>query len=904
MKNTTSSTKSKRLKFLWSKITQFNFDPIIDALCNSQSNHSRMFTLFWGCVCGIYLNAPLNASNIDSSHFIEYQKSHTTAKVDKISCEFCGINAKLDIVNTQVNWSTPKIDNIKTQANNLTELFENKTNHIDTLPKPYITRKYDTIVIEPIEDVIVRSLYRSGKKSVTANTIISKEELSIQNLGRDLPILLQNQTNIVTTSDAGNGVGYTGIRVRGSDATRTNVSINGVPINDAESQGVFWVNMPDLTSSANSINIQRGVGSSSHGAGAFGASIQVVTDNIPLKYAQIDASYGAFNTRKLTAKLGSGLLKFGNNWIYTDVRLSNIQSNGYIDRAFSKLGGYHLSTGIINKKWKAKLMIFGGQEQTFQSWWGIPIEKYQLGSYNNNPNSRDTQALFNHYYRNAGSTYLNQSDSSNLFNSNPSKYNYYLYPNETDNYQQHHAHLYFNRNLNNKISVNATAYYTFGSGFFEQFKHNAKADFYGLKPFPINDTSSNIINLVRQRWLQNHLVGINTNVYFAPNKQMDLHWGLGANQYLGQHFGYVTQAGIGSDYNIQPNSFYSYPQEYYRSTGNKTDVNTFIKWDYMPNKQLTLFTDLQYRYVNHTGKGKDNDLRAIDFLGEFHFFNPKAGFTWLKNLNGLPSQLQGSISVGNREPARSDFVDNMQGNIPKPERLIDYELGYQVESSKGYSINLNAYYMDYYNQLVLTGAVNDVGTPLRKNVDKSFRRGIELGTKIPLFKIANQSLILHANASFSTNKIQQTKASWIDYATYEVVDSNFSNVDIAYSPNQVGATGIEYTFMSPKKNGKSQLLKIMYNHKWVGKQYLDNTQDNTRMINAYHFGELTSAYTFQWKQNRAITFRIQVLNVLNNYYANNGYTWGYFYGDRNLVQEVFVFPSAPRNIMAGISLNF
>lgn len=833
---------------------------------------------FWGCLTCINHISLLNAKSITSIHY------HTTLHYHTSHC-----------VGFSKNPNNHKVGNNRLSLNKFIRLQSDTTKTI-----PF----FDTLIFEPIEDVIVHSLYRNGKKSITANSILNKRELSFQNTGRDIPMLLQNQTNIVTTTDAGNGIGYTGIRVRGSDATRTNVSINGVPINDAESQGVFWVNMPDLTSSANSINIQRGVGSSSHGAGAFGASIQVVTDNNLSKYASIDASYGSFNTRKLTAKFGSGLIKLGNNWIQTDVRLSNIQSNGYIDRATSQLGGYHLSSSIINKKWKVKFMIFGGQEQTFQSWWGIPIEKYQLGSYNNQPKSKDTQALFNHYYRNAGSTYVNQSDSNNLFNSGSSKYNYYLYPNETDNYQQHHTHLYINRAITNKANINATAYYTFGSGYFEQFKHNADASFYGLNPFPINDTVTNNINLVRQRWLQNHLIGINTNLYYVPNKQMEFHWGLGANQYLGQHFGYVTRAGLGYDYEIKPNSFYTYPQEYYRSTGDKTDINTFIKWDYMPNKQLTLFSDLQYRYVKHIGKGNDNDLRNINFLGEFHFFNPKAGFTYFKNIKGLNTQLQGSVSVGNREPSRSDFVDNTQGNIPKPEQLIDYEIGYQIENSKGNSININAYYMDYYNQLVLTGALNDVGTALRQNVDKSFRKGIELATKIFLFKQENQKLLFHANASFSVNKIQQTRASWIDYATYEVVDSTFTNVDIAYSPNQVGATGLEYTFLTKTKNGKSQLINILYNHKWVSQQYLDNTQDASRMINAYHFGELTTAYTFNWQRNRSITVKLQILNVLNNYYANNGYTWGYFYGDRNLVQEVFVFPSAPRNVMAGLSLNF
>lgn len=811
------------------------------------------------------------------------------------------LNGQSNSLNGQTNSLPRQSNSLNAQSNSLhTKSNVEQKSHSKSNPKQ------DTLKIEYIERVVVRSLYRTGKRSVTANSVIEKEEIQSQNLGRDLPILLQNQTNIITTSDAGNGVGYTGIRVRGSDATRTNVSINGVPINDAESQGVFWVNMPDLASSAASVQIQRGVGSSAHGAGAFGASIQVQTDHNTSKHSQIDMAYGSFNTRKLTAKWGSGLFKVRNQWMYTDIRLSNIQSNGYINRASSKLGGYHVSSGTINKDWSAKLMVFGGQEQTYQSWWGIPIEKYQLGNPNRNLNTSDTTALFDHYYRNQGSTYVNQSDSANLFNSSPSKYNYYLYPNESDNYQQHHAHLYFNKNLNSKFKFNATAYYTYGAGYFEQFKHNANANFYGLNPFPINDTSSqNEINLVRQRWLRNHLIGLNTNLYFAPNKQMELHWGVGANQYLGQHFGYVVKAGLpDGDYKIQTNSFYTYPHEYYRSTGNKTDINTFVKWDYSPINQLVLFTDLQYRYVKHTGLGKDNDLRSINFNGEFHFFNPKAGFTYSNKLNGIPTQLQASISVGNREPARSDFVDNTNNNMPKPERLIDYELGYQIQSTKGFSIGVNAYYMDYYNQLVLTGAVNDVGTPLRKNVDKSFRKGIELNTSLPILKTSKNQLILTANTSISANKIQRTQASWIDYATYEAIDSTFTNVDIAYSPNSVSAIGLNYSYQTPKKENKFKTFSIQYNHKFVGKQYLDNTQDETRMLAAYHFGEITSSYTYHFKNSKSITARIQILNVLNNYYANNGYTWGYFYGSRQLVQEVFVFPSAPRNIMAGVSLNF
>ena len=765
----------------------------------------------------------------------------------------------------------------------------------------------------PMEGVIIRAYRRSGKASMAANETVKAEDLKIRNNGQDLPMLLQHQTGIVVTSDAGNGIGYTGIRVRGSDATRTNISVNGVPINDAESQGTFWVNMPDLASSAKNVHIQRGVGSSVHGAGAFGASVLIETGGALNRSTELNMSYGSFNSRKITAKHSSGIKSLrGRKQISYDIRLSHIGSDGFIDRASTNLYGYMASVQLEGKRnWRHKLLAFGGWEKTYQAWWGIPIEKYRLGDPNKTITATDSQNLKDHYLRNIG-MYRNNQDSANLFGSNPNTYNYYNYPNETDNYTQHHLHYYLMKNLSAKWEFNATAYYTFGQGYFEQFRFQDELNYYGINPIINGADTQKISNLIRQRWLQNHLIGLNLNLFHTINSSNYLQIGFGGNRYIGTHFGVVPEIGQPtndvtriSQFNQQNPA--ALPVEYYTSTGNKTDLSSFLKLNHtssiIPGFQA--FADLQLRYVNHTGKGTDNDLLNIDFQGEFLFFNPKVGIHYFYDADRVKHNWDASVSMGNREPARSDFTDNKKGQIPVPERLIDYELGYSIDLKRA-KFSFTGYYMDYQNQLVLTGALNDVGTPLRQNVAKSYRRGIELASTIRLFSVqkyksldTKHDLFLNFNAAFSQNRIQKLTANWIDYADYSSVDSVFNETPIAYSPDLVGSAGLTYRY----KPGNKKQLELQLLQKYVGKQYLDNTGDDYRSIPSYTFTELNASYQHKW-DGHALRFGINVQNVFNDYFVNNGYTWGYMYGSRNVVQEVFVFPSAPRNLNVNVSWIF
>ena len=775
-------------------------------------------------------------------------------------------------------------------------LNQGKTDRIQPANRPEIRE------ISNMEQVIIKAFQVGKNQDHPAFETVKAKDLQLRNLGQDIPMLLQHQTGIVSTSDAGNGIGYTGIRMRGSDATRTHISINGVPINDAESQGTFWVNMPDLASSAQNIHIQRGVGSSVHGAGAFGGGIMIQTGNTLYDKAEFDLAYGSFNTRKITAKYYSPLINFADNvWTY-DLRISHIGSNGFVNRSNTELYGYMASLqNQLKDGWNHKFMIFGGAEKTAQAWWGIPIEKYNMG--NRNPTASDSQALKDHYTRNIG-MYRNNQDSLNLFNSNPNQYNYYLFPNETDNYQQHHFHYYSSKNFKSKININNTLYYTYGSGYFEQFRFQDELTYYGLPMRIIGSDSSNNANLVRQRWLQNHLIGINTHLNWRINNTHQVLSGLGASRYIGQHFGRVISVGNPiNDVEIiekDPTLTTTLPQEYYRSSGNKTDLNAFAKYMFtsMSLPGLSAFADAQIRYVRHDGQGTDNDLKPIDFLGEFLFFNPKAGVNFNQNHRNANSNYQASVAVSNREPARSDFVDNIAGNIPKPERLIDYELGYAYTHKNASQIKINAYYMDYYNQLVLTGALNDVGAPLRQNVDRSYRAGIEIGTQLPLIQQQNHTLRLIANGAFSQNRIAESPASWVDYLDFSTFDTIYKNAPIAYSPDIVASAGFHYEF---RKN--SNTYELQYLQKYVSQQFLDNTGDQSRSIPSYTFSELQLAYHRPLSDQRSVQFKLQVQNIFNNRYLNNGYTWGYRY-DRQLTQEVFVFPSAPTNFTLAISMLF
>ena len=715
-----------------------------------------------------------------------------------------------------------------------------------------------------IEEVMV-SASRATKGTPIAQTTVSRKEIQLQNTGRDLPVLLQFQPGVTITTDAGAGIGYTGIRVRGSDATRTNVTINGVPINDAESHGTFWVNMPDMATGLSSVQIQRGAGTSTHGAGAFGATVNMQTFSAQQPYLLFSNTAGSFGTFRNSLAGGTGLIN--GHWT-ADFRLSAINSDGFVDRAGSKLRSYMASLGYQGKNWSMKYLSFGGKEQTYQAWWGVPKEKLQ-GS--------ETD-LLNHYYRNLGVTYKTAADSANLFGSNPRTYNYYNYPREIDDYTQNHHHLYFTTKTGTNSQLNATLYYTRGLGYFEQFRYQDKLSNYLLSPIITGTDTITRSDMVRRRWLDNHLLGSNINWNFNTKKSS---WiaGIGYNEYNGKHYGRIVWASQAPQ--ATPD------QSYYDGTGFKRDLSLFVKNTHQWTPNLQTWIDLQYRKVHHSGLGTDNDLRKIDFLGNFEFFNPKAGLVYRRNNQSF----YGSVSIANREPSRSDFTDHKTGDAPKPEQLTDFELGWNRSGPNG-SLFVNLYYMNYRNQLVLTGEVNDVGNPLRRNVEKSYRRGIEIGFEQKL----SSKFTVGGNISLSQNRIESIATVIPDYFTYEQNDSLFRNVPIAMSPATNAAFWIEYALP-----GKTS---VRYLHKYVGRQYLDNTGDTYRSLNPYQFGELWLKKSYTLKTGAALDIQFQVLNVFNTLYSSNGYTFMYTYGSRDITQEVFLYPQAGRNVMGGITLRF
>ena len=832
-------------------------------------------------------------------------------------------------------------------ANNPANTATNKSEPVQPTSAPDDT----ATDIEAIEAAMVNAVNLGKPRNNLSSVVISiqqKNPLTVENLGRDIPFLTQSLANVISTSDAGNGIGYSGIRVRGSDATRTNITINGVPINDAESQGTFWVNMPDLSSSIGSLSLTKGAGLSTHGAGAFGATLAIGTEtNSNDPYYQIDQSLGSFGTIRTTLKGALKPIKLSNQeTLFISARLSEILSDGFVDRASSNLLGYQTAIAYEKKTPKprkmpadkdnvlpgdkgakitdyhytrVKFLAFGGKETTYQAWWGVPIEKYNLGQ---TYDSTNFAALQNHYLRNSGfqgATYRNGIDSSNLFNANPNRYNYYTYDNEVDNYQQHHQHLYLTHDYfgkrHHRKQWAATLYHTFGTGYFEQFRYGDAFSKYNIPPIRMaGDTNITVLlsasDLVRRRWLRNNLIGVNLHHSIEQNKNNWL-FGLGANQYYGSHFGQVTKILALSKPEQNP------PREYYRGIGNKSDVNAFVKFNrrfaygIYDRTRGNVFADLQLRKVNHVGSGTDNDLRTIDFKGNFLFFNPKAGF---QLQHATYHHITGYVGVANREPARSDFTDNLSGDVPRPERMINGELSYLSTfpalptfngTSRDNHIRINAYYMHYKDQLVLTGAVNDVGTPLRKNVDVSFRRGLEFEGQYVLWQkdypVANHShyerhyVHLIGNLSLSQNIIPNSKVTWQDYGSGIPVDTVYKNAPIAYSPNMVAALGIQ---------GQIKKWNVSWLSKWVGRQFLDNTGDVSRSLNPYKFSELTVNYTHKFRGGTSLALKAQCNNLFSARYASNGYTYGYMYGSRDITQEVFVFPQAPRNFLFGLTWRF
>ena len=679
---------------------------------------------------------------------------------------------------------------------------------------------------------------RAADQSPFTKTNIVKREIEKWNLGQDLPFILNQTPSVIVNSDAGNGVGYTGIRIRGSDPTRINMTINGIPYNDAESQGLFFVNLPDFASSVSSIQVQRGVGTSSNGAGAFGATMNFSTNEVNTDpYVELNNSYGSFDTWKHTVKVGSGLLS---DHFTLDARGSKISSNGYIDRASSDLKSFYFSGAYLSEKSSIRFNIISGKEKTYQAWYGVSEEGLKT---NRRMNTAGTEK--------PGTPY----------------------DNETDNYNQDHFQLFFNHEFNNRLTFNTALFLTNGRGYYEQYKADQEFPKYNLLPFVNQGDTIFQTDLIRQLWLDNNFYG---QVFSLNHKsdRSDFTLGGGWSRYDGNHFGEVIWAETGV-----PNKHRWYDLEAY-----KTDVNVYAKYAFQFAPGWQAFADMQYRRVLYDIDGfRDNP--GLFIRNKYDFFNPKVGITYRK----ANMMAYASYSTGNKEPNRDDFEAGLQQQ-PKPERLHDYELGMEIRN-QNYSWGAALFYMRYKDQLVLTGKVNDVGAYTRVNTPESFRAGIELQGKAVFTNWFNAV----ANLTFSRNRINHFTEFYDDYDNNTQKSIDHGSTTISFSPSAIGNLVLNFT---PAKN-----LELNLYSKYVSRQYLDNSEDKGRSLNAYFVQDARLSYSIRKLLLAETTFVVMVNNVFNRRYEPNGYTFSYQYGG-SLVTENYYYPMAGSNFMVGVNLKF
>ena len=679
------------------------------------------------------------------------------------------------------------------------------------------SQEQDSTKVNSLDEVLVSAVRVTAKTPVSFSNL-DKKDIKFRNLGQDIPILMNYLPSVVTTSDAGNGMGYTGIRVRGSDATRVNVTINGIPYNDAESQGTFWVNMPDFASSVESLQLQRGVGTSTNGSGAFGASLNMLTDNYASKAnGEISNSFGSFNSHKHTMKFSTGLL---NDHFELAGRLSAIKSDGYVDRASSDLKSYFLQGTYIGKTTLIKALVFGGTEKTYQSWNGIDAETLNV------------DRTFN-----SAGMYTDEAGNPRF------------YDNETDNYKQDHYQLHWNESFSDKWSTNLAFHYTKGKGYYENYKEDADMADYGLLPVGTVTTT----DLVRQKWLDNDFYGTTFSAKYKDEK-LDVIFGGGWNKYEGDHYGKVIWARYASQSELG--------DHYYDDFSTKTDGNIFAKANYQLTEKLSFYGDLQLRNVTYKANSPETGL--VD--DTFNFFNPKAGLNFEINQK---STLYFSYARANREPNRTDY----EGGNVKPEKLNDFELGWRFNSEK-FQLTSNLYYMGYKDQLILTGTLDDVGSPIRSNSEKSYRLGFEVDATIKL----SEKFILRPNFTLSSNK----------NVDLDVEGQNYGTTDIAYSPSVIAGNIIVY---SPIKNLHLSLLQ-----KFVGEQYMNNIELPSAKLADYFVNDFNISYEIQPKSVfKSIMVTGLVNNILDKKYVSNGYMWDVY---------PYYYPQSGTNFLIGLTLKF
>lgn len=741
-----------------------------------------------------------------------------------------GSNTKFTGANGTATISKFKVRNIQITAPYFTTL--NITNAV------FADSNYITVLLKPInhaETPIEVIAIKANNSTPFAFTNISNSFITKHNTAADIPFMLTQTPGVIAHSDAGNGLGYTGMRIRGSDATRINITLNGVPFNDAESQGSFFVNLPDFLSSAESIQVQRGVGGSTNGGGAFGASVHINTFALNAKPSvQFNNSFGSFNTSKHTLKVNSGKVA---EHFYFDARLSYLKSNGYIDRATSNLQGYFISGSYIKNKTSVTINAFSGNEKTYQAWYGVP----------------QNLLTTNPTYNEAG------TEKPGL-----------PYQNQIDNYNQNNYQAIFRHKFNTNLSGHITLFNVVGGGYYEQYK--AKVNYSDINLIaPLGFTKTDVI---RQLWLRNNFYGTNYSLQYNKEK-LNVLFGGNISAYNGAHFGYIIWAQHGAI----PNNY-----KFYNHTATKKELNNYLKATYKLTNNIDAYTDFQLRQVQYTISGFRNSP-MVNVNKKYSFFNPKAGLQYTNKT----TKLFASIAIANKEPNRDDFETGIN-QIPKPEQLTDVEIGYQTTLKNKLKLAATFYIMHYKNQLVLTGAVNDVGAQTRTNVLNSSRTGVELEADYTL----SNTFSIKTNAAFSNNNIKNFTEAIVNYDNNTTVINNYKNTPIALSPNSI--INIIPTLAVSSK------VFIAWQNQIVSKQFLDNTGNNTRQLNGYYNSNLLLSYTKVISKANA-NFFVQVNNIFNKIYTPNGYTYNFIAGGALSVNNYY-YPMAGTNILIGVNVSF
>lgn len=711
-------------------------------------------------------------------------------------------------------------------------------------------------------DEILISATRAKGKTPMAYNNISGDEIAKRNMGQDIPYLLQLTPSFVTTSDAGAGVGYTNFRIRGTDLNRINVSVNGIPMNDAESHGTWFVDQPDMASSLENVQIQRGVGTSTNGAAAFGASINLQTNSLKKDaYGEFKTAAGTFGTFKNTLSAGTGLL---NDHFSVDVRLSKVNSDGFIDRASSDLKSFYVSGGYYSENTVIKLNVFSGFEETYQAWYGVPTVRL-------NNDKEGMQRYADHWL-------MSQAEVDHMMSSDSRTYNFYTYENQVDHYQQDNYQLHFSHKFNPYLNLNASAFYTYGRGYYENFKADEDLADYDLPNIEIGDETIETTDLINRKWLNNNFYGITYSLNYTKNNS-DFTFGGAYSVYDGDHYGNV----IWAQYLGEADSNH----EWYRSNGLKKDFNVFAKYNWQVAEKLSLYADLQYRHINYEIEGIDDDFRDLNQEHDFNFFNPKLGVFYQIEDN---QELYLSFAVANREPNRAAFVDYPSGyEAPVHETLNDWEMGYNFASSK-FSFGANYYFMNYKDQLIITGQINDVGAPIMINVDKSYRTGLELQAGVQIA----EDFQWNGNATFSVNKIKDFTEYVDNWDTWGQEAYDLGNTDLAFSPNFIGMSQFVY---SPGN------FSFSFISQYVGEQYIDNTSSSDRVLDAYFVNHLKADYTIYTKLFDSITLHFMANNLLNHTYETNAWVYPYLLGGERYKMDGY-YPQAGAHFMFGIDFKF